>query len=114
MKRVLVLLLLAASAFAVDNPPIPQCFKIHSLTKADSEHYWAEWTNACPYTIDSVYVMVGFADKLHKRLGDGVWGLHFVTQGSHRVIRFSAPRGVEGFEFVDIRKVTVDSSEALR
>jgi hypothetical protein len=114
MKRVLVFLLLAVGALAGDTPTVPQCFQVHSLTRTDGEHYWADWTNACPYTIDSVYVMIGFRDKFHKLLGDGVWGLHFITQGAHRVTRFSAPRGVAGFEFVDIRKVTTDSAEALR
>ena len=115
MKRTLVFVLLAAAAaFPGDRPAVPQCFKIHALIRADGEHYWADWTNACPYTIDSVYVMIGFRDKSRKRLGDGVWGLHFITQGAHRVTRFSTPRGVDGFEFVDIRKVTTDSTEALR
>lgn len=115
MKRILVfLLLLAACALAGDKPTVAQCFQVHSLTRTDGEHYWADWTNACPYTIDSVYVMINFWDKFHKRLGDGVWGLHFITQGAHRVTRFSTPRGVDSFEFVDIRKVTTDSDEALR
>ena len=115
MKRVLVLVLLAAEALAAgDKPAVAKCFQVHSLTPTDGEHYWADWTNTCPYTIDSVYVMIGFWDKFHKRLGDGVWGLHFITQGAHRVTRFSAPRGVDGFESVDIRKVTTDLVEALR
>src|SRR5258706_10051957 len=114
MKKVLVLLLLGAAAIAGDKPDVSQCFKVHSLTSADSDHYWADWTNACPYTIDSVYVLIGFWDKAHKRLGDGVWGLHFITQGAHRVTRFSAPSGVSSFESVDTRKVTTDSDEALR
>ena len=114
MKRVLVILLLAVGALAGDKPTVAQCFQVHSLTRTDGEHYWADWTNACPYTIDSVYVMIDFRDKSHRRLGDGVWGLHFITQGAHRVTRFSTPRGVDGFEFVDLRKVTTDSVEALR
>lgn len=114
MKQVLVLMLLGVGALAGDKPTVAQCFQVHSLTRTDGEHYWADWTNACPYTIDSVYVMIDFWDKFHKRLGDGVWGLHFITQGAHRVTRFSAPRGVDSFEFVGIRKVTTDSGEALR
>ena len=114
MRRLLVLFFLVAAAFAGETPTVPQCFKIHALIKADAEHYWADWTNACPYTIDSVYVMIGFRDRLHNRLGDGVWGLHFITQGTHRVTRFSTPRGVDGFEYVDIRKVTTNTEEALR
>jgi len=114
MKRALVFLVLAVASLAGDKPSVSQCFKVHSLTRTDSDHYWADWTNACPYTIDSVYVMIGFWDKFHQRLGDGVWGLHFITQGAHRVTRFSTPTGVGGFEFVDIRKVTTDFTEALR
>ena len=114
MKRVLAFLLLAVGTLAGDKPSVAQCFKVHALTRTDGEHYWADWTNSCPYTIDSVYVMIDFWDKFHKRLGDGVWALHFITQGSHRVTRFSAPRGVGGFESVDIRKVTTDFVEALR
>src|SRR5579862_7413103 len=113
MRSVLVFLLLASAAIAGDKPAVSQCFQVHSLTRTDGEHYWADWTNACPYTIDSVYVMIGFWDKFHKRLGDGVWGLHFITRGAHRVTRFSAPSGATGFESVDIRKVTADFEEAL-
>jgi hypothetical protein len=113
MKRALLFLLFAAAAYAGDKPTVSKCFQIHSMTRTDGEHYWADWTNACPYTIDSVYVMIGFWDKFHKRLGDGVWGLHFITQGAHRVTRFSVPSGVGGFEFVDIRKITTDFTEAL-
>ena len=114
MKFLLLSLLFALPALAGPKPNVSECFKVHSMTRMDDEHYWADWTNSCPYTIDSVYVMIGFWDKFHRRLGDGVWGLHFITQGTHRVTRFSAPRGVDGFEFVDIRKVTTDSGEALR
>ena len=101
-------------ALAGDKPAVSECFQVHSLTRMDGDHYWADWTNACPYTIDSVYVMIGFRDKFHNLLGDGVWGLHFITQGAHRVTRFSTPAGVTAYEFVDIRKVTTDSTEALR
>jgi hypothetical protein len=113
MKAVLVLLLSAAAAFAADKPAVSDCFKVHSMTRSDGDHYWADWANTCPYTIDSVYVIVGFWNKSHKRLGDGVWDLHFVTRGAHRETRFSVPNGVGGFEFVDIRKVTTDFTEAI-
>ena len=114
MKPLLILLVLGIPALAAEKPSVADCFKVHSLTRMDDEHYWANWTNACPYTIDSVYVMIGFADKSRKLLGEGVWGLHFVTQGMHRVIRFSTPSKVDGFEFVSVRKITADAAEALR
>jgi hypothetical protein len=114
VKRLLLLLVVCIPALAGDKPNVSDCFKVHSLTRMDDEHYWANWTNACPYTIDSVYVMIGFADKSRKLLGEGVWGLHFITQGMHRVIRFSTPSRVDGFEFVSVRKITTDAAEALR
>lgn len=114
MKRLLVVLILGIPALAGEQPKVSECFKVHSLTRMDDEHYWANWTNACPYTIDSVYVMIGFADKFRKPLGAGVWGLHFITQGAHRVIRFSTPWLADGFEFVNVRKITTDAEEALR
>ena len=109
-----MLLVLGIPALAVEPPKVSECFKVHSLTRMDDEHYWANWTNACPYTIDSVYVMVGFADKSRKPLGEGVWSVHFVTQGAHRVIRFSTPWLVDGYEFVSVRKITANPDEALR
>ena len=113
MKHIAVFLLLAVTALAADKPKVTECFKIQSLTKTDNEHYWANWANTCPYTIDKIYVMIGFLDKFRKPLGDGVWGLHFILQGAHRVTRFSTPSGVSGFEFLSVRKVTTDSDEAL-
>jgi len=114
MKPLVMLLVLGIPALAAEKPRVSDCFKVHSLTRMDDEHYWANWTNACPYTIDSVYVMIGFADKSLKVLGEGVWGLHFITQGAHRVIRFSTPSKVDGVEFVSVRKITTDAAEALR
>jgi tetratricopeptide (TPR) repeat protein len=104
-----VSLTVAASA----QPNIAQCFKVYDLLKMDQDHYWANWANACPYTIDSVYVMVRFSDRSRTRLGNGVWALHFVTPGTHQVTRFTAPRGVPEFEFVQLHKITADSLEAL-
>jgi hypothetical protein len=101
-------------AFAADRPEVPECFKVLRLLKTDATHYWADWTNTCPYTIDSVYVMVGFVDGLRKYLGDGVWPMYFILPGAHRVTRFSVPVGVEGFESILVKKITTDSVVALR
>ncbi len=113
MKFVALAVLFAAASPAAEKPSVTECFKIQALTKTDSDHYWADWANTCPYTIDSVYVKIGFSDKFRKPLGSGVMGLHFILQGAHRVTRFSTPSGVAGFEFVHVRKVTTDSEDAL-
>ena len=105
--------MLIAGVAAAASPEVSECFKVHSLIRMDQDHYWANWTNACPYTIDSVYVMIRFAGKSVSGPGDGVWGLHFVTPGTHRVTRFSAPLSVPDFESVHVRKITTDSAEAL-
>ena len=95
-------------------PAVSDCFKVHRLLKTDETHYWADWTNTCPYIIDSVYVMVGFVDGFRKYLGDGVWPMYFVLPGMHRVTRFSVPVGVNGFENILVRRITTNSTEALR
>lgn len=92
---------------------VEQCFKIHWLLRADDAHYWADWVSECPYTIDAVYVMIGFHDHGKNHLGNGVWPMYFVLPGAHQVTRFSAPAEVSGFETVVVHRVTVDSAEAF-
>src|ERR1035438_2186764 len=97
------------------NPAkIPTCFKVRRLLKTDEAHYWADWKNTCPFTIDQVYVMVSFQDRSRKTLGSGVWPMYFILPGAHRVTRFSVPVGVDGFRFVTVRRIIPDAAEALR
>jgi hypothetical protein len=124
--RHLLTALLVSSAFmcravapAADDTAAPgnradvsKCFKVLRLLKTDSTHYWADWINTCPYTIDAVYVMVGFLDRGSREMGNGVWPMYFVTPGAHRVTRFSAP--VADFETVHVHTITTDSAAALR
>jgi hypothetical protein len=105
---------LAFAAFAMaQHANVSQCFKVHELLRADEEHYWATWTNACPYTIDSVYVMVKFVDHSAKEVADGVWSLHFITPGAHRTMRFNAPGQLSDFASVRQSKITADIYEAF-
>jgi hypothetical protein len=104
----------AGGASAEQKPRVAACFKVHDMLRADSEHYWANWTNACPYTIDSVYVMVGFFDASRRWLGSGVWAMYFVRPGASRVVRFSMPAEVPDFHSVRLVKITTNSEEALR
>ena len=92
---------------------VSECFKVHSMIRADEEHYWATWTNACPFTIDSVYVMVQFADGSSREVANGVWSLHFIAPGAHRTMRFSAPGKLADFASVHQRKITADMNEAF-
>lgn len=116
MNRLLIgLFLFSGLSFAASRPhvQVPQCFKVRRLLKTDPAHYWADWANTCPYTIDSVYVMVKFLDRAQKHLGDGVWPMYFVRPGAHRVTRFSIPAEAAGFEFIRLTRITTDSVEAL-
>ena len=113
--KFLPLLLLATGGLAcAQSPAVSHCFKVNALIKMDEDHYWADWTNGCPYTIDSVYVMVKFSDKSRQKVGDGVWSLHFISPGARRVTRLSAPKNVRDFQFINVKKVTPDFEEALR
>jgi hypothetical protein len=78
----------------------------------DDEHYWANWSNACPYTIESVYVMVRFTDSRGVQVNDGVWAMYNVKPGAHRVNRFTAPN-TPAFHRVSVKRITTDSAEAL-
>lgn len=116
MKHLVLGLTFAAlplAQYAAAQPSVSECFKVHELLRADEEHYWATWTNACPYTIDSVYVMVNFADRSARELADGVWSLHFIPPGAHRTMRFSAPGKLADFASVRKKKITADIYEAF-
>ena len=112
MKHLVFALTFAAITLA-QQPKVSDCFKVHELLRADEEHYWATWTNACPYTIDAVYVLVRFADRSSRELADGVWSLHFIPPGTHRTMRFSAPGRIADFASVHQKKITADMNEAF-
>jgi hypothetical protein len=112
MKHLLLGLTFTALALA-QHTNVSQCFKVHELLRADEAHYWATWTNSCPYTIDSVYVLVKFADRSAKDVADGVWSLHFISPGAHRTMRFSAPGKLADFASVRQQKITGDIYEAF-
>ena len=112
MKHLVCGLTFAAIALA-QHPSVSECFKVRELLRADEAHYWATWTNTCPYTIDAVYVTVRFADRSSKELADGVWSLHFVPPGAHRTVRFSAPGKLADFASVHEKKITADIEEAF-
>jgi hypothetical protein len=112
MKHLVLGLAFAAFAMA-EHANVSQCFKVEELLRADEEHYWATWTNACPYTIDAVYVMVKFVDHSSQEVADGVWSLHFIQPGAHRTMRFSAPGKLADFASVRQKKITGDIFEAF-
>ncbi len=118
MKILLALVCLTAGTAlgqsGAARPPVADCFKVHALLRADEAHYWADWTNTCPYTIDAVYVLVTFQDKFRNYVGDGVWPMYFVAPGAHHVNRFSVSSEISDFASVRLRKITADAREGLR
>ena len=112
MKHLVLGLTFTTLALA-QHANVSQCFKVHELLRADEAHYWATWTNTCAYTIDSVYVLVKFADRSAKDVADGVWSLHFIAPGAHRTMRFSAPGKLADFASVRQHKITGDIYEAF-
>ena len=104
MKTILLLLI----SITLEAQPISKCFHVNSLTRADSESYWANWSNTCPFTIDAVYVNVKFQPA-----GEGVWALHFIPPGARRVTRFTVPKEVLDFATVVVHKITTDMMEAF-
>jgi|SRR5579872_3047884 len=113
MKRLVLLALLGSGIGMAAEPVVSKCFKVNALLKMDSDHYWADWKNSCPYTIESVYIAVEFADSVGRRVGDGLWALHFVGPGLARVIRLSAPATSATFERIRVRDITTDLEQAL-
>ena len=79
----------------------------------DEDHYWANWTNACPFAIDSVYVVVNFSGRSVAGPIKGLWALHFVAPGAHQVTRLSTPASLADFDSVRVRKITTGLDEAL-
>ncbi len=114
MNRFLCLGLFAGSMAMASVPDVSECFKVKALLKMDVDHYWADWKNACPYTIDSVYIAVEFADRAGRRVGNGLWALHLVGPGLSRVMRLSAPPTSGVYERIRVRKITTDLEAALR
>jgi hypothetical protein len=114
MKPILLgLYLCGAVAFGAEQPKVQDCFKVNRLLKIDATFYWADWSNACPFTVETVYVMVTFVDAANKELGSGVWPMYFIEPGVHRVTRFTAPVGVSAYQTLRVSKITTDSSVAL-
>ncbi len=95
------------------DPKVAECFKVNALLKMDADHYWADWKNACPYTIESVYVAVEFADRMGQHVGNGLWALHLVGPGLARVMRLSSPPTSGVFERIKVSKITTDLEAAL-
>ena len=121
-RFLLLLTCLAATVSAAPRPRPEDCFKVRSMRKAtlvrdrvpgDEERYQVVASNTCNYTIDAIYVLVGFTDGNRRMLSGGLWTLYFMPSGKRWTKKFSIPTKAAGLEGVFLRKITTNAEEAL-
>jgi hypothetical protein len=110
----LIPLLVFAPAPAVQTEDVSHCFVVREMVKSEEERYYVDAVSRCSHEYDAVYVMVSFLDAKGSRLDDGVWAIYWCRPGRREVHEFGIPKQAEGFRTVVLRKITVDSTEALR
>jgi len=93
---------------------VSHCFVIREMVWSEEERYYVDATSRCSREYDAVYVMVSFLDAKGARLDDGVWAIYWCRPGRREIHEFGIPKQAEGFRRVVLRKITVDSTEALR
>ncbi len=106
--------LLLAPAPTVQAEDVAHCFVVHEMVKSEDLRYFVDATSKCSHEYEAVYVMVSFLDAKGARLDDGVWAIYWVRPNRHEVHEFGIPARAEGFRRVVLRKITADSTEALR
>jgi hypothetical protein len=84
------------------------------MVKSEELRYYVDAVSKCSREYDAVYVMVTFLDPTGKRLGDGVWAIYWCRPGRREIQEFGIPARARGFDRVVLRKITLDSEEALR
>ena len=84
------------------------------MVKSEDQRYFVDATSRCSREYDAVYVMVSFLDSKGSRLDDGVWAIYWCRPGRREIHEFGIPTRATGFHRVVLRKITVDSTEALR
>lgn len=93
---------------------VAHCFVVHDMYKSEELRYYVDAVSKCSREYDAVYVMVSFLDAKGARMDDGVWAIYWCRPGRHEVHEFGIPAKATGFNRVVLRKITVDSVEALR
>jgi len=107
-------LLLFAAAPLVRAEDVSHCFVVHEMVKSEDHRYFVEAVSQCSRDYDAVYVMVSFLDAKGSRLDDGVWAIYWCRPGRREIHEFGIPSGAVGFDRMVLRKITIDSVEALR
>ncbi len=93
---------------------VSHCFVVRQMVKSDELRYYVDAVSKCSREYDAVYVLVTFLDGKGNRLDDGVWAIYWCRPGRREIQEFGIPTKAIGFERVVLRKITLDSEEALR
>jgi hypothetical protein len=112
LSSLLPLLLFAPTPVHAED--VSQCFVVREMVKSEELRYFVDATSRCSQEYEAVYVMVSFLDVKGGHLDDGVWAIYWCRPGRREVHEFGIPTRAAGFNRVVLRKITVDSVEALR
>lgn len=110
----LVPFLMFATGHHPAHEDVAHCFVVHEMVRSEDERYFVDAVSRCSHVYDAVYVMVEFLDAKGRRLDDGVWAIYWCRPGRREVHEFGVSKRAEGFYRVVLKKITVDSTEALR
>lgn len=113
MINLLLPLLLFATPRA-QTEDVSHCFVIRQMVKSEEARYYVDAVSKCSREYDAVYVLVSFLDGEGKRLADGVWAIYWCRPGRREIQEFGIPPKAMGFKRVVLRKITLNSEEALR
>jgi hypothetical protein len=103
-----------ASPAAVQAENVSHCFVVREMVKSEKLRYLVDAVSNCSREYGAVYVMVSFLDAKGTRLDDGVWAIYWCRPGRREIHEFGIPAPAIGFDRVVLRKITLDSREALR
>lgn len=107
-------LFLYAPAPVAHAEDVSHCFVVRDMYKSEEFRYYVDATSRCSREYEAVYVMVSFLDAKGAHMDDGVWAIYWCRPGRHEVHEFGIPSKANGFNRVVLRKITVDSVEALK
>ena len=104
-----------APALAVHAKDVSHCFVVNEMVKSEEYRYFVDAVSKCSREYDAVYVMVfvpGCKGRLSRQRRLGYLLVPARSPGNSRSLE--SRREPQGFDRVVLRKVTVDSMEALR
>ena len=106
--------LLLFGAPRAQSEDVSHCFVVRRMVKSEELRYYVDAVSKCSREYDAVYVLVTFLDAKGNRLDDGVWAIYWCRPGRREIQEFGIPTKAVGFARVVLRKITLDSEEALR